>query len=95
MCKYCEEDAFNVLIKSEEISNMIYWIVGKSNEVKREDIHEVDNSVVFEIRCGAGYLRLGDSEDMDCLDSEYKIRVPNCPMCGRKLNESWNSLEIN
>ena len=43
MCKYCEEDAFNVLIKSEQISNMIYWIVGKSNEVKREDIDEVDN----------------------------------------------------
>jgi len=34
-----------------------------------------------------GYLRLGDSEDMNCIDHDDKIEIKYCMMCGRKLKE--------
>lgn len=30
-----------------------------------------------------GYLRLGYTDDMQCMDHGEKIRINNCPMCGR------------
>lgn len=82
-CKCCEDGAFVTLIESTKISNMIWLGVG--SVLKREHIDEVDNSVVFEMRNGHGYIRLGDRSDMNCLDTEYKFEVPNCPNCGRRL----------
>lgn len=82
-CEYCEKGKLNTLIKSEKIGNMIWWSVG--HELKKECIDEVDNSVVLEIRCGQGYLRLGDRSDMQCIDHDEKIKIFYCPVCGRKL----------
>jgi hypothetical protein len=34
-----------------------------------------------------GYLRLGFSDDMQCMDHGEKIRINYCPMCGKDLKE--------
>ena len=33
-----------------------------------------------------GYLRLGEVDDMNCLDHGGKIKINFCPMCGIKFN---------
>ena len=32
-----------------------------------------------------GYLRMGDADDMQCMDHGEKIKINFCPMCGLKL----------
>ena len=50
MCKYCEENAFNTLIKSEKTN--IFWWGQETGMLPANCIDEVNNDVVFEIRCG-------------------------------------------
>lgn len=42
-----------------------------------------------------GYLRLGYTDDMNCLDHGEKIKINFCPMCGCKINEEnfWKNFE--
>ena len=84
MCEYCKDGAFNTLIENdyEEYASNIFgniWI----NEVP----NLIDCSLVLEIRCGSGYLRLGDRGDMNCIDTDSKFKIKYCPMCGRELCE--------
>lgn len=83
MCNYCNEDKLNTLIEKEEISSMFYFCLG--HKIEAEDIIKLDNSVVLDIRNKQGYIRLGDREDMNCIDTEYKLKINYCPVCGRKL----------
>jgi hypothetical protein len=32
-----------------------------------------------------GYLRLGWTDDMECMDHGEKIKIKYCPICGRDL----------
>ena len=32
-----------------------------------------------------GYLRLGFTDDMQCLDHGEKIKINYCPMCGNRM----------
>lgn len=84
MCKYCEEDAFNTIIENKITiyADNIWGSVHVYDEPDEKDI-----SVVFEIRCGSGYIRLGDRSDMQCIDHDRKIKINYCPMCGRKLED--------
>jgi len=84
MCKYCEELAFNTIIESNYIQYG-YNVFGRVGIYATPQ--EEDNSVVFEMRCGVGYIRLGDRSDMNCIDSDNKIKIKFCPMCGRKLTD--------
>ena len=86
MCKYCT-DGYTTLIDSTKISNMIWFFSSREAKITNDDIDEVDNSVVFEIRNGSGYIRLGDRGDMGCLDHGGKIKIDYCMFCGRKLSE--------
>jgi hypothetical protein len=45
----------------------------------------IENSVVFETRNGSGYIRLGDTDDMGCIDHSGNFKINYCHMCGRKL----------
>ena len=82
MCKYCDESAFNTIIES----NYIEYASNICGKVCVWDQpYEIDNSVVFEMRCGSGYIRLGDRSEMNCIDHEDKIKVNYCFYCGRKL----------
>ena len=82
MCTWCKESAFGTLIESEKLESAI---IGWEAKMKATELDNIDNSVVMEIRCGSGYIRLGDRGDMNCLDHEEKIEINYCPMCGRKL----------
>jgi len=82
LCKYCEDGAFNTLIESEYME-YVSNVFGKV--YIRDNPEEIDNSVVFEIRCGSGYIRLGDRGEMNCIDHEEKIQITYCPFCGRKI----------
>lgn len=83
-CKYCEESAFTTIIENSvtEYGYNIWGNIGLYDEPL-----ETDTSVVFEMRCGSGYIRLGDRCDMECIDHCNKIQVNYCPMCGKKLAE--------
>ena len=84
MCNYCKQSAFNTLIEkyiTEYATNI--W----GNFHKRDEPIENDESLVFEMRCGSGYLRLGDRSEMQCIDHRYKFQINFCPMCGRKLGD--------
>lgn len=83
MCEVC--NGFATLIESTKISNMVWWCVGDA--LRRDDLDEEDNSLVLEVRNGRGYLRLGDREDMGCLDHSDKYEIKYCPECGRKFGE--------
>ncbi len=84
MCKYCEEGTFNTLIESdiEILAENLFGNIHVWDEPQIED-----NSVVFEMRCGSGYIRLGDRGEMNCIDHEAKVKINYCMMCGRKLGE--------
>lgn len=82
MCKYCT-DGYTTLIDSTKIeSNICGWDSGR---MTTDELEDVDNSVVFEIRNEHGYIRLGDRSDMGCLDHGDKVKIDYCPFCGRKL----------
>lgn len=85
MCKYCEENAFNVLIEDKFIE---YGYNFFGNVGLYEEPEETDNSVVLDCR-GEGhlYLRLGDRSEMGCIDHSENIKLKFCPMCGRKLGD--------
>ena len=61
MCERCNPDKLNLLIEAEKIGSSIYWGIGET--LKSEDIEEVDNSLVLEIRNDVGYLRLGERQN--------------------------------
>lgn len=82
MCNYCKE-GLNTLIEDYKISNMIWWAVSNGRKASKEDIDEIDNSVCLQTRNGYGYIRIGDRDDMQCLDSDKLIRINYCPMCGK------------
>ena len=84
MCKHCEQGAFNTLIE-KHITEYATNIWG--NFHKWDEPIENDMSLVFEMRCGSGYLRLGDRSEMQCIDHGEKIKINFCPMCGRKLGD--------
>lgn len=84
MCKYCEDGAFNTLIENE-VEFLVANIWGKIHIWDEPDIQ--DMSVVMEIRNGAGYIRLGDRGEMNCIDHENKIQINFCPMCGKELKQ--------
>ena len=67
MCNYYENNS--VLIEKEVADECFGELVGYKTV-----------SVVFDTR---GYLRLGDKEDMGCLDHDEKIEANYCFNCGR------------
>lgn len=81
-CDYCKESAFNTIIE-KNIEVLAENIFGKIHVWDKPNFD--DMSVVFEIRCGSGYIRLGDRSEMGCIDHEDKFKVKYCPMCGREL----------
>lgn len=87
-CKYCNDKNFNILIESQEIGNLIYFIINKADKVNIKDIEDcmVDKCVVLDIRRDSGYIRLGDPHEMSCIDHSDNFQINFCPMCGCKLN---------
>ena len=83
-CKYCKNNGFNILIESKKIDD---WIIGWDVEMLATSLEQLDNSVVMDIRNGCGYLRIGDREEMQGLDTEDKVNIKFCPFCGRKFKE--------
>jgi hypothetical protein len=86
MCDYCNERELCLLIESEKLDD---HLIGLDPTMLATTLLNFvdDNSVVINIRNGRGYIRLGDRDDMQCLDHEQKIEIYYCPMCGRKLME--------
>lgn len=82
MCEYCAESAFNTLIEAD-VTIYAENIFGKVHLY--DEPFDEDMSVALDIRCGSGYIRLGDRTDMGCIDHGGKIKINYCPMCGRKL----------
>jgi hypothetical protein len=82
-CEYCNGNLVE-LIESTKLDDLTYWW-NDATLAKQLDIE--DNSVMFEVRNGAGYIRLGDRKDMQCLDHEQKLKTNYCFNCGRKLVE--------
>ena len=64
---------------------MIWLFANRNHELKNEDIDEIDNSLCMEIRNGQGYLRLGNRDEMQCIDHSENIKINYCPFCGREL----------
>jgi hypothetical protein len=81
-CKYCKESAFNTIIENSitEYGYNIFGNIGLYIEPEETDV-----SVIFEMRCGSGYIRLGDRAEMNCIDHENKIKTNYCFNCGREL----------
>ena len=86
-CEYCKVDKLNLLIESDKIWNTIYFFIGEGKPLQEDDVDTVDNSVVLEIRNGQGSLRLGERDDMQCIDHSDKVEINYCPMCGRNLKD--------
>jgi len=86
MCEYCNKHMLNLLIESNKVAEYLIGLDPTMLATKLLDFVD-DYSVVLDIRNGHGYLRLGDRDDMQCLDHEDKIEIKFCPMCGRKLSE--------
>ena len=84
MCDYCKENYLNLLIESTKIDD---HLIGLDEAMLATTLFNFidDNSVVIDIRSCGAYIRLGDRDDMQCLDHEEKIHINFCPMCGRKL----------
>lgn len=81
MCMWC--NGFYRIVESEKIDNVIWMAVG--NILDRNMIRKRDNSVFIEVRNGQGYIRLGDREEMQCLDHCETVKINYCPNCGRKF----------
>jgi ribosomal protein L44E len=81
-CQYCQGELKH-LIKHNKIAKPITW--DNRQSIRINELYEVENSVMFEVRNGTGYIRLGDPCDMQCLDHQQKSKVNYCPMCGREL----------
>ena len=71
MCKYCT-DGYTTLINSTKLEENI---IGWDKTMLATELDDMDNSVVFEIRNGIGYIRLGDRGDMQCLDHGDKVKI--------------------
>ena len=69
MCEYCKKQS--TLIEKEVPTEVFGHFTGYKIL-----------SVVFDTR---GYLRLGDKEDMGCLDHDEKIEANYCFNYGRQL----------
>jgi len=81
MCRYCGGKLVE-LIEADKLDESLFeW----SGEATIRIYDRENNSVMFEVRNGVGYIRLGDREDMNCIESGDKIKVNFCPMCGVKL----------
>lgn len=84
MCNYCNENCLNLLIESTKLDDHLIGLDPTMLATTLSNFVD-DNSVVIDIRNCGGYIRLGDRDEMQCLDHEEKIRISFCPMCGRKL----------
>lgn len=84
MCDCCKEYDLNVLIESNKIDDHLIGINPEMLATRLLDYVD-DNSVVIDVREAGAYLRLGNREDIQCLDHEEKIKISFCPMCGRKF----------
>ena len=87
MCKCCEDGAFTTLIESKKLDDHLVGEHGWCKGLLAYELDYGDYSVVFEMRNGHGYIRLGDRSDMNCLDTDKKFEIMNCLCCGRKLGE--------
>ena len=85
MCKYCE-DKTTTLIESEKIGNPLRRPNDTLTVKEMYDLAD-DFSLVMEIRNNKGYLRLGDREEMGCLDHNENVEINYCPFCGKKIEE--------
>lgn len=41
-----------------------------------------------------GYLRLGQTDDMNCIDSGIKVKINYCPMCGCRISKVVNQMKL-
>ena len=55
-------------------------------EVATEVFNTLTGYEEMQIIIDRGYLRLGFTEDMQCLDHGEKIKIKFCPMCGREFS---------
>lgn len=57
--------------------------------IAREFPHVMYGEIVYDnewqIIVDRGYIRLCNTDDMQCLDHGEKIKIKYCPMCGKKL----------
>lgn len=83
MCKLCDGELVE-LIKNKDIDDSS---IGWAKNQLATDLEYEDNSVMFEVRCGSGWIRIGDRSDMGCLDHGEKFEVKYCMECGRMITE--------
>ena len=82
MCEFCEGRSYKTLIESDKKVNCSF---DYDEEIKFSEAIDEDNSVIFEIRNGNGFIRLVNREDCNCIESGGYFKINYCPMCGRKL----------
>jgi len=83
MCECCRGE-LTELIKSDKVDELQFgWDSVASININNRQ----DNSVMMEVRGNCGYIRLGDREDMQCLDHGEYIKVNYCPICGSKISK--------
>ena len=82
MCEFCEEGSFFKIMSKQIIDETF---IGWEKELLATDLEYVNLDIMFEVSNGAGYIRMGDSEDMGCLDHGEKYKINHCLNCGRKL----------
>lgn len=55
-------------------------------EIPTEIWGQLSGYTELQIIIDRGYLRLGQTDDMQCLDNGGKLRIKYCPMCGKMLD---------
>ena len=82
MCEYCKGGRVVLLI-----DEVIDYKSAFSPDAKFSDMSFYNISVVIEQRNNELWLRLGDYDDMNCLDHGTRKKLKFCPMCGRNMSE--------
>ncbi len=84
MCEFCDGKGFKNLIEDTKKINGRF---DYDENIKFSEAIEEDNSVIFEVRNGTGFIRLVNREDCNCIESGINFKINYCLMCGKKLGD--------
>lgn len=82
-------DAINE--KFEELEKAGCDYCNKEKQLLTKEIYDLVNNALDELQVivDRGYLRLGYTNDMQCIDHGEKTKINFCPHCGRKLDHPF------
>lgn len=87
--QYIKADKFKHIVDKYPINNQCVYCTDSKQlltiEVPDITFDQYTGDDEIQVIIDRGYLRLGYTDDMQCMDHGEKIKIHYCPMCGGKL----------